>query len=372
MRRVAAALASLALSVSAGGNQALSHAPSLSLLHFSPDGRYVLAQDESSVTVLTVQPFEVLFRIPAENALRAQFTADSQQIVLIASATRTTSQRILIVRSPPRVERWSVANQARVESTELRLPPCDTQALSPDGRFLACVDFGGTLHLVDVGSGQTIFQKERFGKKFLVGDLNTLENPQREEGDPGAAAIDFSPGGRYVVAAPEGPKADGSPVGFDLEQRKPIKLERKLKDLEHLVFVFAGPTRLVTADLDLLHPAVKATVIAWPSGKVLLKTKIPGGGFLFQATDPGFILVRPFGQGAFFDPQAKRSAATELRTGKVIISETPALDVLGNHYVTQLTDGRVALYERGRREPVATIEVIVRRTRRKVGGWTDA
>ena len=330
--------------------------PPLSLLHFSPDGRYILAQDESSVTVLTVQPFAVLFRIPAESALPAQFTPDSRQIVFVASATRTTSQRILIVRSPPRVERWSVANQARVESTELCLPPCDTEALSPDGHVLACVDFGGTLHLVDVGSGQTIFEKERFGKKFLVGDLNTLENPQREEGDPGAAFIDFSPGGRFVVATPEGPKAHGSPVGFDLEQRKPIKLEGKLRDLD-VVFVFAGPTRLVTAKLDLLHPAVTATVIAWPSGKVLLKTKIPGGGFLFQATDPGFILVRPFGQGAFFDPQAKRSAATELRTGKVIISETPALDVVGDHYVTQFADGRVALFERGKPEPEATVRL---------------
>jgi hypothetical protein len=45
MRRFAAALASLALSVSAGGSRALSHAQSLSLLHFSPDGRYVSRLD---------------------------------------------------------------------------------------------------------------------------------------------------------------------------------------------------------------------------------------------------------------------------------------------------------------------------------------
>ena len=357
MRWVAAALASVALLVSAAETQAPPHAPPLSLLRFSPNGRYVLAQDESSVTVLTVQPFAVLFRIPAENALPAQFTPDSQQIVLIASATRTSSQRILIVRSPPRVERWRVANQARVESTQVRLPPCGTQALSPDGRTVVCVDFGGTLHLVDVLSGQTIFERAKFGRQILIeGSALTY---RYEYGDPASAIIHFSPDGDFVVAAPEGWKAVGSAVGYDLRQEKPMKLEGKLKDLEHFVFAFAGPTRLIKAYLDLLDPAVTAAVIAWPSGKVLMKTKIPGGGLLFQATDPGFILVRPFGQGAFFDPQAERSAATELTTGSVIISETPALDVLGNDYVTQLTDGRVALYERGRPEPVASIRLDV-------------
>ncbi len=357
MLRFVAALASLALLVSAAETQAPPHAPPLSLLRFSPNGRYVLAQDESSVTVLTVQPFAVLFRIPAENALPAQFTPDSQQIVLIASATRTSSQRILIVRSPPRVERWRVANQARVESTQVRLPPCGTQALSPDGHTVVCVDFGGTLHLVDVLSGQTIFERAKFGRQILIED--SALTYRYEYGDPASAIIQFSPDGDFIVTAPEGWEAVGSPVGFDLRQEKPMKLEGKLKDLEHFVFAFAGPTRLIKAYLDLLDPAVTAAVIAWPSGKVLMKTKIPGGGLLFQATDPGFILVRPFGQGAFFDPQAKRSAAAELTTGNVIISETPALDVLGNHYVTQLTDGRVALYERGRPEPVATIRLDV-------------
>jgi len=44
----------------------------------------------------------------------------------------------------------------------------------------------------------------------------------------------------------------------------------------------------------------------------------------------------------------KRSAAAELDTGQIIISDTPALDVLGRHYVTEPSAGRVGPYERGR------------------------
>src|SRR5258708_6350114 len=49
-------------------------------LRFSPDGRYVLAQDDSGIAVLSVQPFTVLFHHSAENVLSAGFTPDSQQV----------------------------------------------------------------------------------------------------------------------------------------------------------------------------------------------------------------------------------------------------------------------------------------------------
>ncbi len=38
----------------------------------------------------------------------------------------------------------------------------------------------------------------------------------------------------------------------------------------------------------------------------------------------------------------------EFATGQVIISETPALDVFGNHYVAEVRNGEVGLYERGK------------------------
>ena len=56
-------------------------------LKFSPNGRYVLAQDDFGITVLSVQPFAVLFRIPARDAEHAGFTADSKEVVFVNAAS---------------------------------------------------------------------------------------------------------------------------------------------------------------------------------------------------------------------------------------------------------------------------------------------
>jgi len=109
-------------------------------LRFSPDGRYVLAVNDSGVTVITVQPFRVLFRISAEDASFAEFTPDSGQVVFAASGTNVesptevaslrakslyalpaaTTPRVLHSRTQPRFERWSISERAEVSSICLR------------------------------------------------------------------------------------------------------------------------------------------------------------------------------------------------------------------------------------------------------------
>jgi hypothetical protein len=51
-------------------------------MRFSLDGKYLLAQDDSGISVMTREPFASLFRISAPSAYPAQFTPDSRQIVL--------------------------------------------------------------------------------------------------------------------------------------------------------------------------------------------------------------------------------------------------------------------------------------------------
>jgi len=99
--------------------------------------RLALAQDDDKVTVLTVSPLAVLFRIPAEHAMDAQFTLESRQILLLASVTQANSVEIRFTGLAARFERWTIAGQARAE-TAISLPPCGTARLSPDGSFLLC------------------------------------------------------------------------------------------------------------------------------------------------------------------------------------------------------------------------------------------
>jgi hypothetical protein len=89
-------------------------------LRFSPDGKYVLAQDDAGINVLTREPFKPAFRIDAPEADEAQFTPDSRNIVFNTSDLR--------------VEIWSVAEEKLVEAHEVVVrKTCLQSLLSPDG-----------------------------------------------------------------------------------------------------------------------------------------------------------------------------------------------------------------------------------------------
>src|SRR5579862_3784020 len=167
-------------------------------VRFSPDGKYLLAQDRDGIVVLSVDSFRVLFRAPADNANDAEFTADSRQVVFISGASHADARHVVFVKSDAHVERWDVPEGRRASSTAIRLQNCDSDQLSPDGLVAACVDFSGTLRLVDVASGENFFEKKNFGRnvgQYTGGDKSTA-------GDPGSAAIDFSPDSRYVIVKP--------------------------------------------------------------------------------------------------------------------------------------------------------------------------
>jgi hypothetical protein len=55
---------------------------------FSPDGRYLLAQDDSGITVLSREPLATLFRIPSGEAENARFSGDSQLVTFHTPSLR--------------------------------------------------------------------------------------------------------------------------------------------------------------------------------------------------------------------------------------------------------------------------------------------
>ncbi len=62
-------------------------------LKFSPDGKHLIAQDDSGITVLTREPLAPLFRIDAPEAFPAQFAADSQTISFSTPEGRDVERR---------------------------------------------------------------------------------------------------------------------------------------------------------------------------------------------------------------------------------------------------------------------------------------
>ncbi len=309
-------------------------------VRFSPDGKYLLAQDDSEITVITALTFWVLFRIPTDKAGLAQFTPDSREVVFV-SRTERRGRHQLVIREAPRLERWNIADEARSEDRAIPAGTCGTQELSPNGRTLACVDPGGTLRLIDVPSGQTICEKRNFVKPFVDQDAPFL----REYGDLGKATIEFSPEGGFVIASPG---VLGSPVAWDLLGRHSITLTGKLRNILWEAFVFVTPDRILISHHFNHGKTFSARLVAFPSGALVSRAKLPPGP-LFRAADPSFVLIRPFGQLDDRDPEPNRAAAVEFGTGQVIVSNaSAALDVFRNHYVAELADGKLGLYERGK------------------------
>jgi len=117
--------------------------------HFSPDGKYLLAQDEGGIYVLAREPLKFVFRIESAGAQRAQFSPDSRQVVFFSSGLR--------------VETWDVETQEQSSVTDVpALHGCRQTELSPDARYLACLDNALDLSLFNVASGEVIFKERKF------------------------------------------------------------------------------------------------------------------------------------------------------------------------------------------------------------------
>jgi hypothetical protein len=332
-------------------------------LRFSPNGRYVLAQEDCWVTILTAKPLTVLFRAPAENAGSAEFTPDSQNVIFVTLGRY--------------VERWDVVNKTRIDRVEVKLPPCKTEKLSPEGHVVACVDSDGKLTLADLVTGDVIAWKLRLGTRSIdyARDTPRVSEPMSTDtqvvtysGELGSARIAFSPDGRFLIAVPV--VGDLSGFAWDMRQNRALKFRGGLKRVrrgeagaETPGFVFVTLDRIVISPSWWNRMIEPAAVVEFPSGKLISKLKLLPGT-LSAAADPAFVIVRPYGRfnpppsayqifssgqvGMVYPYSQDGAVAVEISTGQVITSETPALDVLGRYYVAELTNGEIGLYERGK------------------------
>ncbi len=280
--------------------------PSLWHIRFSPDGRYVLAQDEASITVVDKDAAKVLFRIDAPDVEAAQFTPDSQSVVFHNSELR--------------VERWSVASGKRVGVKELVVyDGCRQTLLSPDGNTLICANINfhdGLPHiglrLIDVESGKAFFDKPAFYEG----------NPYNSQVDTYILAleslsrIDFirmiiSPDGRYLIAT-----SFERSLGYDLERRQPVVLGGKFQELGQARMSFLGPDQVYVVDgakKDDLH---KARILSFPDGRLLQETQI--GDQQIESTSKGrTVIVSPlknYAAGILDPAKGKIVAGTKLST----------------------------------------------------------
>jgi hypothetical protein len=290
----------------------------LTHLRFSPDGRFILAQDDGGITVLSRDPLAVLFHIDSRTAGPARFTPDSIDVVFNTDDLR--------------VERWNIAARKLASVRDIyRREACIATALSPDAGTIACVDTTFELVLIDVPTGQSIFQKKGFQAidpmallaQLFGGTIIPRSNPP--------ITLKFSPDGRYFAGGAR--SFNDTTVAFDIPARKVVALKSSARRLLAASFDFVSADRLVGLNVD--EPS-KSGVVNLATGEVIEQFQLPLGAL--QAPARGNVLfVRPF--------QKYAAGVFDLATKAVVKGNmTEAMDVYGDVFVAERGSGDLGLY----------------------------
>jgi hypothetical protein len=259
----------------------------LRALRFSPDGKHILLQDESSIYVLSRNPLAIELTAPTRIALPARFTADSASLVVASRDSR--------------VQRWSIADR-KIEDQKIlgAGADCDFAAVSPLGSYYACSGSHDDFHVFEVASGKEIYttkmgdnplflnypsfyrmhanlpRSEPFG--FMLG----THNPPPFELAADANLIRFSPDEKYVLTF----GLFRGAVVADLDARQKVNLGGELRRetmVEAAEFVAAG--RVVA----LSHTkASDSVLLSFPDGKLLDNLGIAGTAL--PTSDPDFVV----------------------------------------------------------------------------------
>jgi WD40 repeat protein len=237
---------------------------SLWRIRFSPDGHFILAEDESGITVMDKDAGKALFRIDAPDVESAQFTSDSKSVIFHDAKLR--------------IEQWSVADGKRTKVKELVLfDGCNQTLLAPDSKTFACAyanshgdKFRLGLRLIDVETGQPFFENDA----FFAPDSYTMYAEQLWRALEGYDAHDLmnmlvSPDGKYLLLV-----AGNRLLAYNLVIRQPIELGGKLKGLLQARMSFLGPDKLYAVFNAKSTGMYVARVMTFPDGQVVKETEI--------------------------------------------------------------------------------------------------
>jgi WD40 repeat protein len=291
--------------------------PDVNNLRFSPDGKYVLAQDEGGIHVLSRDPFQLLFFIEAPDADKASFSPDSKSVVF-----KTPSLR---------VETWDINGHTRTSVHEIVLREgCLQSTLSPDGKCLACLDKEFAMQLLEVATGKELARKKDFFQPRSVNILLFFILELEGNSNLHLARMTFSPDGRYFLAG-----TSTTELAYDFPAGREVKLPSSVRSVTHGEFTFVGSERVL--GLNSFNPA-KSPLLKFPSGEHLQDARLAYASNLEPTADGKYVVIGPLktGKRGFVDPA----------TGKLNgILKEDAGDLYDNTVVYEELDGRILLIE---------------------------
>ena len=289
----------------------------LSGIQFSPDGKYFLAQDESSIFVASREPVANLFRIDAFDAHAARFSPDSRSVVFYDKELR--------------VEKWDVASGKRRSIHQLTIPECYQSELSPSGNYLGCIDEEFGLKLVDVETNTVLLERKKFYVFTNYFSWLRYYYARLAGEKPRIFDMKFSPDDNYFISG-----HFDSFAAYDLKQRTEAKLSWRIHEASRLSFTFAGPDEFdglrYVGENDLRLVRLK-----FPSGEKLDEFKVQADGWLSSSQNRDALLMRP--------AAAYPVGIIDLKTRKITQAfKNPAFAVFGSVYAGEQNSGEVGLF----------------------------
>jgi peptidase M48-like protein len=284
-------------------------------LQFSPDGTYMIAQDESTIFVMTREPLANLFQIEAIDAHTAQFTPDSQFIVFYDKEMR--------------VERWSIAARQRTSIHQVTSARrCLQTRLSPSGEVLACVTPDFDVQLIDVLNDSTLLTRKDFVPRSGIFIFTTSIVGLLEFGPVELVKMSFSPDGQFFLAA----NGDSS-LGYDLHAHAEIKLPHNIKDVLGHAFTFKGPNEI--AGYVGLGAQRKIKRLRFPSGETIDEIALHPRGDLGAPVKGDYLLLLHSGRYpvVVLDINTKQAVSA---------SKTPAFAIYDHTFSSETSAGEIA------------------------------
>ncbi len=305
----------------------------IDFLRFSQDGKYLLAQDEASIFVLSTNPLQALFRIDAEDAYPPQFTPDSQGVVFYTTGLR--------------VERWSIPDKSMQQVDDIHVfRSCRQTELSPDGKWLACLEpdrqtfFPMELVIIDVAKGEPAFSKKDFLGPVAMGWTTYFNILKAMQWEGNLINMHFSPDGRYFTAG-----TSTANIGVDLNTMAQMSLPGAVKKAMTTNFTFLGPDRILGVEGD---NGGKSVVLKFPQGDALMADIEIGNRGVTSPAHGDYVIVRPLLKApvGIYDLQQKKLT---------IGSKTDAIDIHDGMFAGERKNGEIALYRDPASGPIATL-----------------
>lgn len=282
--------------------------PELRFVTFSPDGKWLAAQDESGIVLLGTNPLAVRLHIGAPTNQRAVFSADSRTLHLLTLTHR--------------LEIWDVQSATRLSVREVvsGTTGCAEALLAPGGRALACRTKENAVRLYDAATDALIASRE-----FEVDD--GARTPQ----------LTFSPDGRYFMTSPRKDTSPDGPWAYDLERRANVAIPGSLRGLLAGGFAFAGADRVAAMRAN--TPA-RSGLFTWPGGELVQPLSLPAGSIEGVTKGP-YLVVHPY--------KDSPSALLDLRDGSLTPSSA-AVDVFDTWIAGERDTGGLGLQTMGKEE----------------------